>query len=284
MTLFRAPAGNLLPLQVGAADIEEWLLAKEPQAIGSYRDLAPQEYGRAFTAAQTAGTDIADDLYFALVDVVGRSGTEEDFSKLVTPILKQKGWLKGDDGSIATRVALIYDTNLRLGRAAGRWSRYQSTKAAFPYLRAFTAEDDRVRHPPKSPHSDHRAWDGIILPIDHDFWTRWFPPLGFRCRCGVVQMTRSQLARYKDGITSDEELADREARLGEPVFASPALPFGQQLVDAVAGTNQSLMPGMRPVDPAATYQRGQQAWNAELAAQALDQVTAAIAKLFGIGA
>lgn len=278
---FDAPPRRLAPLQLGAGDIEAWLLAKAPEASGSYRSMGADEYARAFTAARTAGADVVDDLYFAMVDTVGESGTEEDFARKVLPILRKKGWLGGDERALRQRVALIYDTNLRLARAAGRWQRFQLAKTALPYLRAFTARDERVRHPPKSPHADHRAWDGIILPVDHAFWTRWFTPLGFRCRCGIVQMSRSQLARYRGGITSEEELADREARLGVPVFRSPALGITGQLSDMVASSNAEPMPGRPPVDPVQTAQRGVSMWDQVLADQALANFDDFLLKLFG---
>jgi SPP1 gp7 family putative phage head morphogenesis protein len=271
---------RLLPLQVEASDIEAWLVAKDPTAIGSYDSIGREEYQRSFTAARTAGAGVVDDLYFGLVDTLSRGGTDEDFSKLVTPILKQKGWLGGDGGAIATRVSLIYDTNLRLARSNGRWDRYQATKAAFPYLRAITAEDDRVRHPPKSA-SDHTAWDGIILPVDHPFWTTYWPPLGFRCRCGIIQMSRSQLARYKGGVTSDDDLDERIARLGPPVFASPVQPIAKQLADMVAPTNANPMPGMPAIDPTATADDGTAAWDAVKAQRSFQDVINAIAGLFG---
>jgi len=271
----------LRPLIMKAPDIEQWLLDRDPRAIDSYRDLAPEEYARSFTAAKTAGADVIDDLYFGIVDNIARGGTEQDFSRLVVPILKQKGWLGGDDGRIATRVALIYDTNLRLARAAGRWTRYRTTARTFPYLRAFTVGDERVRHPPKSPHSDHRAWDGIILPIEHEFWSTYWFPLGFRCRCTAVQMTRSDLARRKDGITSEADLADRVARLGPPVFASPGAGIGRQLADMVAESNRAPMPGRPPINPDQAEQAGRNLWSQILLGQALSDVTAALAKLFG---
>lgn len=278
------PPRRLLPLQVAAPDILEWLLGLDPQAIGSWRELGQEEYARAFTAAQTAGYDIVDDLYFALVDNVARGGTEADFSKLVTPILRQKGWLGGDERQIASRVALIYDTNLRLARASGRWTHYQAGKAAAPYLRAFTVRDERVRHPPKSPHSDHRAWDGIVLSIDHPFWRSYWPPLGFRCRCAVVQMTRSELARWKGGITTEGDLADRITRLGPPVFASPALPIEVQLATMVGASNAgNRIPGLPPIDPRQTAQAGGDAFDAILRASTLHDVGRQLDALFGRG-
>lgn len=204
MIRFDAPpnAPRLAPLQMGAPDILAWLLAKEPTAIGAWNELGSAQYVRAWTAAQTAGYDIVNDLYFAMVDTVERGGSEADFAKMVTPILKQKGWLGGDDGKIATRVALIYDTNLRMAREAGRWNRYQTTKAVFPYIRAIDVGDSRVRHPPKSPHSDHRAWGGIVLPADHPFWLTYWPPLGFRCFLPQTRIEGAVMAgirRWHDG-------------------------------------------------------------------------------------
>jgi hypothetical protein len=280
--LFRADprAAALKPLQVAAPDIEAWLLARDPRAIGAYDSIGREEYARAFTAARTAGTDIADDLYYAMVDNVARRGTETDFADLVIPTLKAKGWLGGDEGQIAARVRLIYDTNLRLARAAGRWTHYQASKDALPYLRAFTVGDERVRHPPKSA-SDHRAWDGIILAVDHPFWTEYWPPLGFRCRCAVVQMTRSQLARYKDGVTSDAELEDRKRRLGAPVFLAPAAPIGGQLAamtDRSNNPDRGRMPGLPPVDPRRTAQEGGNIWDAVLTAKHRDDIGAALAR------
>lgn len=280
---FDAPLNRrpLAPLQLGAGDIEAWLLAKVPEAAGAWHSMGADEYARAFTAAQTAGADVVDDIYFALVDTVGRSGDETDFSRLVLPILRDKGWLGGDERLLRQRVGLIYDTNLRLARAAGRWQRFQLSKTGLPYLRAFTARDERVRHPPKSPHADHRAWDGIILPVDHAFWTRWFPPLGFRCRCGILQMSRSQLARYKGGITGEEELAAREARLGTPIFRSPALPFEAQLADMVSASNAEPMPGRPPVDPIQTRARGVSLWEQVVGDQALAKLDDLLARIFG---
>jgi len=297
----RSPA-TLYPLQLAAPDILEWLLGKEPRAIGMFDEIGSDEYARAFTAAQTAGTDIADDLYYVMVDVVERSGSEQDFAKLVMPILKEKGWLGGDEGKIGNRVRLIYDTNLRLARAAGRWNHVQASEGMFPYLRAFTVGDSRVRHPPKSE-EDHRAWDGIVLPVSHPFWRTYWPPLGFRCRCSVGQMSRSQLARYRDGITSEDELAWRIERLGPPVFAPPAAPIGQRLAEMVEASNspsprkssgwtvngesglsaeqanmrieasRARMPGLPPVNPIQTERAGRDIWDAVISGRTLDEIS-----------
>lgn len=272
-------APRLAPLQMGAPDILAWLLAKEPTAIGAWNELGSAQYVRAWTAAQTAGYDIVNDLYFAMVDTVERGGSEADFAKMVTPILKQKGWLGGDDGKIATRVALIYDTNLRMAREAGRWNRYQTTKAVFPYIRAIDVGDSRVRHPPKSPHSDHRAWGGIVLPADHPFWLTYWPPLGFRCRCATVQMSRSQFARFKGGLTSPEELAERIARLGPPIFLAPGASVAAKVDEAIKGANERRIPGEAPIDREKVIRGGVAQWERAQAGIRDQQLDDAIAEI-----
>jgi len=280
MTLFDALPGGIHALQVEAPDLLQWIEARDPKAAEHWSEAGRAEYARAFTAARTAGYDVVNDIYFGFADTIERGGTEADFQKLLVPVLREKGWLGGNDGAIAKRLQLIYDTNLRLARASGRWARYQRTKHVFPYLRAFTAGDERVRHPPKS-RDDHRAWDGIILPVDHPFWQRWFPPLGFRCRCSVVQMSRSQLARYKGGVTSEAELADREARLGTPIFAAPGAPIEVAAAQMVAATNERRLPGLPEISSPETVRQGSSIWASLLADIALDELDDLVARILG---
>jgi hypothetical protein len=272
---------TLNPLKVDSDDIRQWIERRDPRPIGHWAQIGADEYARAFTAARTAGADVIDDLYFAFYDTIAAGGTEADFERLVMPTLKAKGWLADEGaGHVANRVRLIYDTNLRLARGAGRWSRYWASRSALPYLRAVTARDGRVRRPPKSI-DDHTAWDGIVLPIEHLFWTRWFPPLGFRCRCSVIQMTRSQFGRLKSGVTSEGELAAREARLGTPVFASPAAGIAPQLEGMVERSNEEAMPGRPPVDPVQTRRQGSSLWAMMQADQELKAIAAFLEDLFG---
>lgn len=280
---FDALPGPLNPIGVASDDIKRWVDERKPVAINHWNDLGREEHSRSFAVARTAGQDIIDDLYSAFARTVAQGGTEVDFEAAVMPTLREKGWLPdASEDQVATRVRLIYDTNLRLARASGRWSRYWSTRSALPYLRGVTGRDERVRHPPKSE-SDHRAWEGIILPIDHPFWTRWFPPLGFRCRCNVIQMTRSQLARDRRGVTSEADLAAREARLGTPIFAAPGggNAIERQIGEMADQANEDAIPGSRAILPGVMMQRGSTLWQAVLTAEALKGVDEILRRLFG---
>ena len=270
---------TLNPLAVSIDDLIRWIAVKDPVAIGSWRELSSEEYTRAFAAARTTGSSVIGDLYREYMATIEAQGTEVDFAARVLPILRRKGWLAGTGVNVARRVQLIYDTNLRLSRAAGQWQRYQRTVRTFPYLRGVTARDERVRRPPKSD-SDHNAFDGIILPVSHPFWSRWFPPLGFRCRCSVIQMTRSKLARWNQPITSEEELAQLEARLGTPIFASP-VSFSGQLANIAGIANEKRIPGQPAFDMRGAQFGGQRVLNAAMIDAAVDDISALLNKIFG---
>lgn len=86
------------------------------------------------------------------------------------------------------RLRTIFDTNLRQSHAAGRWDRIERSKATQPYVMYRTMRDERVR-------ASHRAWDGLVLPVDHPFWRSHYPPNGWRCRCTAFAVSERGLAR-----------------------------------------------------------------------------------------
>jgi hypothetical protein len=92
-------------------------------------------------------------------------------------------------------------------------------------------------------------------------------------------MTRSQLAK-STGITSDAELAQREARLGPPVFSAPGGGVFQQLSEAVRIENDrdDRMPGLPPLDLSADRLAARDLWSVETAALA---VTTLFNRIFG---
>ncbi len=247
---------SLNPLAVSAADILRWIEEREPRSIGSWRSIGTEEYTRSFTAAQTAGWDVVRDIYEGLEATWRQGGTERDFAEMVTPILRQKGWLGLDDEELGHRVRFIYDTNLRIARAVGRWDRIQKTKSAMPYLRGVTVRDNRVRR-------GHRPFDGIVLPVDHPFWLSYFPPLYFRCRCSVIQMTRSAFARGGYVITSEAELARRREAMRFDVWEhNPATVQHVIERETIERANERRLPGLPMIDMNAVRANAQVIWQA----------------------
>jgi len=68
------------------------------------------------------------------------------------------------------------------GLAGKQWVDIQATKDVFPWLEYKTVGDDRVR-------PTHRERNGVIRRVDDPWWDAGnYPPVDWRCRCGVLQL------------------------------------------------------------------------------------------------
>lgn len=94
-------------------------------------------------------------------------------------------------------LANIYRTNMQMAYAHGRWTDQVANKQSKPYLMMVTINDKRTR-------PTHLALNRIIRHIDDPFWTIYYPPWAYMCRCHVMSLTEKQAKRL--GITSDEDL------------------------------------------------------------------------------
>ena len=163
-----------------------------------YMDLARGEHATQFTVSRLARLDLLADVHRAVERSVDGDLSRQDFVRDVRQILAAAGWW-GDieiddpdgDQTLPTRfdnrrLRLIYDTNLRSAHAAGQWARIERNKTSHPYVRYITQRDGRVR-------PEHREWDNLVLPVDHEFWHTHLPPNGYRCRCRVVAMTQAEV-------------------------------------------------------------------------------------------
>ena len=78
-----------------------------------------------------------------------------------------------------------YQFAVHSAQSAANWANLQDNTSRY-WLEYRTAGDERVR-------ADHAVLNGICLPKDDDFWTEYYPPNGWRCRCIAVEV----LAREK---------------------------------------------------------------------------------------
>lgn len=141
-----------------------------------------EQHQAGFTVARSAGFDIVKDIHTALLDAMERGRTFDDFKRGLIPVLQEKGWW-GDTTTVdpkteerrtvrlgsVRRLETIFDTNMSVSFAEGRWEQQQAVKDAFPYLRYTGILDSRIR-------PQHRRWHGTILPIDHPWWRTHYPP------------------------------------------------------------------------------------------------------------
>ena len=72
-----------------------------------------------------------------------------------------------------------YQFAVHSAQSAANWANLQEDTSRY-WLEYRTAGDERVR-------AQHQALNGICLPKDDDFWTEYYPPNGWRCRCVAVE-------------------------------------------------------------------------------------------------
>lgn len=64
---------------------------------------------------------------------------------------------------------------------ASRWTADSKDGDQY-FLQYRTAGDDKVRQ-------SHEALNNITLPVSDEFWSKYYPPNGWRCRCTAVQVS-----------------------------------------------------------------------------------------------
>lgn len=73
-----------------------------------------------------------------------------------------------------------YQFAVQSAQSAASWANLQEDTSRY-WLEYRTAGDERVRQ-------SHAALAGICLPKDDAFWTEYYPPNGWRCRCTAVEV------------------------------------------------------------------------------------------------
>ena len=217
-----------------------------------------EQHQAGFTVARSAGFDILKDIHGELVKALENGTTFTEFKRALVPVLQKKGWWgkavitdpeTGEQRSVQLgrlrRLRTIFDVNLRVSYAQGRWEQQQSVKEDFPYLRYEGILDSRIR-------PLHRAWHGTILPMDHPWWKTHYPPNGWRCRCDAVAVSDADLE--ENGWKVTEMPAD-----GAPVtWVNPAT---GEVMEIPAG-----------IDPGWAYNPGNTDLAADRARLAMDKL------------
>ncbi|MCX4025062.1 hypothetical protein H0A36_23470 [Endozoicomonas sp. SM1973] len=161
-----------------------------------YREVWKTQHTEAFTVAKAMCQDVLLEIRSALDKALAEGLPFETFKKELMPFLEKRGWTGINihpDGSrvelgTPRRLKLIYDTNMRVARAAGQWQRIQRAKRVMPYLLYSLG-------PSKEHRPLHEKWAGLVLPVDDVFWNTHFPPNGWGCRCRVRQITKRDATR-----------------------------------------------------------------------------------------
>lgn len=125
----------------------------------------------------------------SLLDENGKLRTFEQFRQAAAEINNEfiNQWLKAE-----------YNFAKTAAQMASRWQQIEEDKAVLPLLKYTTAGDERVRR-------EHQELEDVTLPVDDPFWSEYYPPNGWNCRCDVQQLTSGRITD-KSKITLPEKM------------------------------------------------------------------------------
>ncbi|MBD3632801.1 minor capsid protein [Kingella kingae] len=175
-----------------------YLKQKRVDVSWDWQDMLDDAHVSAFTVAKTAGMDVANDIYQAVVKAAEQGQPFKDFERELTPVLQSKGWWgkqehpNPDMGEIQNvqlgspyRLKTIYLTNLQSAYMAGRYAEMVAAKDTHPYWQYVAINDKRTRE-------THRLLHGHVYAADDPVWDSLYPPLDYRCRCRVRPLSRER--------------------------------------------------------------------------------------------
>lgn len=195
-------------------EVSRFFANKGLQPSFSWADVEPEEHAVAFAVAKAGTVDVLSTIRDEVQRAIDDGLPFREFQRNLQPRLEKLGWwgfgeaLDPRDGQrraarlgTPRRLRTIFDANLRSARAAGQWERIQRTKDALPYLEYRLGPSERHR-----PH--HEAKQGLVLPADDPFWSQWYPPNGWGCKCWVRQLTEAEA--QERGISDSPPVPTRE--------------------------------------------------------------------------
>ncbi len=165
----------------------------------SYADMIGAVNDQAFTVAKMMDVDLLGQVRDSLTAALAEGQQFREWKATIQPTLESAGWwgtrsmvdpltgrtVQAQLGS-AWRLETIFRTNMQTAYAAQAWTEIEAQADIAPYLIYDAVDDLRTREA-------HRRWDRTTLPVDSPWWRTHYPPNGWNCRCGVIQVSEDEL-------------------------------------------------------------------------------------------
>ena len=187
------------------------------------------------------------ELFEASRQLVNADGNFKSFNQFERDI-------KGVKASHRKYLEAEYEFAVNSVQSAEKWESFSDSDRY--YLQYRTAGDDRVR-------DTHDALRDITLPKNHEFWTRYTTPNGWRCRCVIVQVlaTLNEMSNGANAMAAGEKATTQYNKNGQNKL---------EIFRFNPGTDKVAFPPNHP------YQKVKGAANAKTAIRAVGAANAGI--------
>ena len=176
-------------------------------------DIKGAMHTRAFTVAGCMQEDILRDFRSAVNAAISKGESLQDFRDRFYTIANK--WRASDpsfDEKMekpkygAWRSKVIYQTNMLTCAAAGQERQARSMPDVFTHAKYVCMMLPGSRE-------EHKAWNGIVLPVNDPWWQKHSPPNGFGCQCEKEFISKYEMERgdEKETVrTKDKELSPND--------------------------------------------------------------------------
>ncbi len=154
----------------------------------------------------------------SLMDAGGGMKTFEQFEKEAGDVFKRQNLNLRAEYQYATQTAQM----------VAKWHDIEEDGDRYD-LQYRTVGDDRVRE-------EHAALDGTTLPPSDPFWSKYYPPNGWGCRCTAVQVRKGKYEQSDSQAATDA---------GDDATSQPR----QQMFRFNAGAQKKIFPNKHPYFP-----------------------------------
>lgn len=163
-----------------------FLKKKRPLPREEYELLEESSRAKAFTVTGYSSAEVLNTFLNTLQDACEQGKTKKQFMDDMNTWLADQGY----DGVNPWKSDTIFRTNVQTAYNAGHYKSMTDPEVINlrPYWMYLTAGDNHVR-------TAHAAMHNRVYRADDPIWDVWYPPNGFRCRCTVVSLTKSQVER-----------------------------------------------------------------------------------------
>lgn len=180
----------------------------------AWDDMLRAAHDSGFIVAGAAKADLLTDLAAAVDKAIAEGRGIEEFRRDFRAIVARHGWTGWTgEGSVkgeAWRVKTILTTNSATSYAAGRLAQLRADGFKYWVYKHGGSKEPRIQH---------LSWDGLVLPADHEFWQKFYPPSDWGCSCYVVG-ANTRAAAKRLGGDPDKALPDDWAKI-DPRTGAP---------------------------------------------------------------
>lgn len=191
---------------------------KMPLKLDDFIRIRDEYKTLAFTVSGYSQVKVIEKFQEELTKAIASGETMKTFKDRMNDFLERKGY----DRLTPFEADNIFRTNIQTAYNVGHYRQMTDPDVleARPIWIYDAVNDSRTR-------PTHLGMDGRAFPADHPIWDTWYPPNGFRCRCIVRSLSRSQAARK--GITVETDIPEMVPRVtkgqnGE-TYTGPPIPL-----------------------------------------------------------